>query len=675
MTFKDKSKRPAGKPSDRSGKPQTRKPSAASADKTASKPVRAPRAEAPAGDETMKPERISKLLARAGVASRRDIERMIMEGRVAVNGKVLETPVHNATLADKIEVDGQPIRGIERTRLWLYHKPAGLVTTNSDPEGRSTVFENLPEELPRVMSIGRLDINTEGLLLLTNDGGLARVLELPTTGWLRRYRVRAYGEVDQPALDALKEGIAVDGVLYGAIDATLDRKQGHNVWITMGLREGKNREIKNVLGALGLEVNRLIRVSYGPFQLGDLPEGKVQEVRGRMLRDQLGPRLIEESKANFDAPIYAHGVEVDEEEAAAAAKKPAREAKPEWGREERPTDKKRAAPKDWSDKGDRRERALGRLDTRRDDGKPGDKFADKPKRPAGNTKGRTANVWMAPGARPLGEKAAAAAARRKPDPRGPKPAERFDDRPTSTVQITRARDEEGDWIRADGPDQKPAGRGGDRGGDRGGKPGGFGARPPRRDGDDRAPRREGSDRGPKRDFGDRAERAPRREGDDRGPRKDFGDRGPRKDFGDRGPRKPFGDKPDRPRTERFTPDRARDDRPRDDRPRDARPRDDRPRDDRPRGERPAGDRPFGDKPRGARPAGDRPFGDRPAGKSFGKPAGKPSAKPAGKSFGGKPGGGKSFGGKPGGRPAGGPRTGGPGGKPAGGSRGAPKGKR
>ncbi|THV16645.1 pseudouridine synthase [Rhizobium rhizophilum] len=657
MTFKDKSKRPAGKPSDRSGKPQTRKPSAKSADqfedKPASKPARSPRAEASAAEDVVKPERISKLLARAGVASRRDIERMIMEGRVSVNGKVLETPVLNATLADTIEVDGQPIRGIERTRLWLYHKPAGLVTTNSDPEGRSTVFENLPEELPRVMSIGRLDINTEGLLLLTNDGGLARVLELPTTGWLRRYRVRAYGEVDQPALDALKEGIAVDGVLYGAIDATLDRKQGHNVWITMGLREGKNREIKNVLGALGLEVNRLIRVSYGPFQLGDLPEGKVQEVRGRMLRDQLGPRLIEESKANFDAPIYAHGVEVDEEEAAASAKKPSREAKPEWARDERPTDKKRAAPKDWSDKGDRRERALGRLDTRRDDGKPGDKFADKPKRPAGNTKGRTANVWMAPGARPLGEKAAAAAARRRPDPRGAKPADRFDDRPTSTVQITRARDEEGDWIRADGPDQKPGGRDGGRGG----KPGGFGARPPRRDGDDRAPRREGSDRGPKRDFGDRAERAPRREGEDRGPRKDFGDRGPRK---------PFGDKPDRPRTERFTPDRARDDRPRDDRPRDARPRD-----DRPRGERPAGDRPFGDKPRGARPAGDRSFGDKPAGKSFGKPSGRP----AGKSFGGKPGGGKSFGGKPGGRASGGPRSGGPGGKPSGPRTGAPKGKR
>lgn len=661
MTFKDKSRRPGGKPSDRSGKPQTRKPSAKPSAASADKPARVARAEASASDDTMKPERISKLLARAGVASRRDIERMIMEGRVAVNGKVLETPVLNATLADKIEVDGQPIRGIERTRLWLYHKPAGLVTTNSDPEGRPTVFENLPEDLPRVMSIGRLDINTEGLLLVTNDGGLARVLELPTTGWLRRYRVRAYGDVDQPALDALKEGIAVDGVLYGAIDATLDRKQGHNVWITMGLREGKNREIKNVLGALGLEVNRLIRISYGPFQLGDLPEGQVLEVRGRMLRDQLGPRLIEDAKANFDAPIYAHGVETDEEEVAAPAKKPGREQKADWGRDERPADKKRAAPKDWADKGDKRERALGRLDTRRDDGKSGDKFADKPKRPVGNTKGRTANVWMAPGARPLGEKAAAAAARRKPDPRGAKPAERFDDRPTSTVQITRARDDEGDWIRADGPDQKPGGRGGDRGEKRGG----FGARPPRRDGDDRAPRREGADRGPrregtdrgpKRDFGDRAERAPRREGEERGPRREGTDRGPRRDFGDRAERAPRRDGEERGPRREFSdrgPKRDFGDRP---------PREDRPRDDRPRGERP-----FGDKPRGG-----KPFGDKPAGKSFG---GKPSGKPAGKSFGGKPGGGKSFGGKPGGRPAGGPRAGGPGGKPSGPRTGAPKGKR
>ncbi|MGL3606039.1 pseudouridine synthase [Rhizobium sp. G187] len=685
MTFKDKSRRPAGKPADRGGKPLTRNSAAKSAaSKSDDKPARAPRApraDVSSGDEAMKPERISKLLARAGVASRRDIERMIMEGRVSVNGVVLESPVLNATLADTIEVDGQPIRGIERTRLWLYHKPAGLVTTNSDPEGRPTVFDNLPEDLPRVMSIGRLDINTEGLLLLTNDGGLARVLELPTTGWLRRYRVRAYGEVDQPALDALKEGIAVDGVLYGAIDATLDRKQGHNVWITMGLREGKNREIKNVLGALGLEVNRLIRISYGPFQLGDLPEAQVQEVRGRMLRDQLGPRLIEDSKANFDAPIYSHGAPVEDDEEP-GQKKPQKAAKAEWGRDERAggsSDRKRSGDKggkpeksgwtDRGDKGDRRERALDRLDTRRDDG-------DKPKRPPLGTKSRTANVWMAPGARPLGEKAAAAAARRRPDPRAGKADDRVDSRPTSTVQITRARDEEGDWIRADGPDKKSGF--GDRGprregGDRGPRKD-FGDRAPRREAGDR-PRPEGADRGPRREGavgGPRREGAvggPRREGGDRGPRKDFGDRGPRKDFGDRGPRKAFGDKSERPRTERFTPDRARDDRP----------RDDRPRDDRPRGERPAGDRPFGDKPRGARPAGDRPFGDRPAGKPFG-------GKPAGKSFGGKPGGGKSFGGKPGARPAGarsdGPRGfgGKPGGgsgagRPAGGGRGAPKGKR
>lgn len=220
------------------------------------------------------------------------------------------------------------------------------MTTNADPEGRPTVFDNLPEELPRVMSIGRLDINTEGLLLLTNDGGLARALELPATGWLRRYRVRAHGEIDQDALDKLKDGIAVDGVLYGSIEATLDRTQGSNVWITMGLREGKNREIKNVLGALGLDVNRLIRISYGPFQLGDLPEGHVIEVRGRTLRDQLGPRLIEEAKANFDAPIYNAATVAAEEETEPAA--------PE----------KRERPRRDEDK---RERALSRLDTKRDD--------------------------------------------------------------------------------------------------------------------------------------------------------------------------------------------------------------------------------------------------------------------------------------------------------------------
>ncbi|WP_321449042.1 pseudouridine synthase [uncultured Cohaesibacter sp.] len=256
-------------------------------------------------------ERIAKIMARAGLCSRRDAETWIKEGRVSVNGKVLDTPAVNIHTKDKVLVDGAPLPVRERTRLWLYHKPKGLVTTTSDPEGRPTVFEKLPQGLPRVITVGRLDINTEGLLLLTNDGGLARVLELPTTGWLRRYRVRAYGRVTQAQLDTLADGIALEGVLYGSIDAQLEREVGDNVWITVALREGKNREVKKVLGHLGLDVNRLIRVSYGPFQLLDLDEGKVQEVRGRILRDQLGERLVEESGADFDAPILT---EVPKEE-------------------------------------------------------------------------------------------------------------------------------------------------------------------------------------------------------------------------------------------------------------------------------------------------------------------------------------------------------------------------
>ena len=239
-----------------------------------------------------------------GIASRRDAEELIAAGRIRVNGKVLSSPAFNVLPRDDtIELDGTPIPPIERTRLFLFNKPAGIVTTNRDPEGRKTVFDALPKELPRLMTIGRLDINTEGLLLLTNDGGLARVLELPATGWLRRYRVRVHGTPDENALVELKNGIAVDGVFYGSIEATLDRQQGTNAWLTIGLREGKNREVKNILGALGLEVTRLIRISYGPFQLGELPEGHVWEMKGRTLRDQLGERLIEEAGANFEADI------------------------------------------------------------------------------------------------------------------------------------------------------------------------------------------------------------------------------------------------------------------------------------------------------------------------------------------------------------------------------------
>ncbi|OAV53038.1 pseudouridine synthase [Rhizobium sp. WYCCWR10014] len=701
MTPKDKPKRPGAKPLSR----DIRSKAGPKADGEKPAKPAAARAVAAETDGEAKAERISKVMARAGVASRRDIERMIMEGRVTLNGRVLETPVVNVTLADRIEVDGVPIRGIERTRLWLYHKPAGLVTTNADPEGRPTVFDNLPEELPRVMSIGRLDINTEGLLLLTNDGGLARALELPATGWLRRYRVRAHGEIDQDALDKLKDGIAVDGVLYGSIEATLDRTQGSNVWITMGLREGKNREIKNVLGALGLDVNRLIRISYGPFQLGDLPEGHVVEVRGRTLRDQLGPRLIEEAKANFDAPIYNAAAVAAEEEAEPAA--------PE----------KRERPRRDEDK---RERALSRLDTKRDDRHGGARKEDdrrdggrrddeRPKRPQPLGQRRSANVWMAPGARPLGEKAAAKAAKnaqtaRKRGEQSPAKGTGFDrieDRPRT--QVNRVREEDGEWIRSsEQPHRKDEGEGF-------GRKRGFGDRPAREDrgSGDRPARGE-------RPFGDRPSRGDRPFGD-----KPRGDRKPRTD-GDERPRaarssagegrseRPRGDRPsgDRPsRGDRPFGDKPRGDRkPRadgDERPRAARSsagegRSERPRGDRPSGDRPSrGDRPFGDKPRGDRrpredgderpraarsfagegrserprgvrsfgdkPSGDRPSGDRPRGKGFAaKPGG---AKPGGaKSFSGKPKGAKPGGAKPGGdrpggdRPASGPSRGGAKGK-------------
>jgi 23S rRNA pseudouridine2605 synthase len=248
-------------------------------------------------------QRIAKVMARAGVCSRRDAEAWIAEGRVSVNGKVLESPAFNVSEADDVRVDGKPLAAPERTRLFLFHKPKGLVTTARDPEGRRTVFAALPPGLPRLVAIGRLDINTEGLLLLTNDGGLARVLELPATGWLRRYRVRAHGVIDQAALDRLAGGVTIDGVAYLGVEAKLDREQGANAWLTLGLREGKNREIKKILEHLGLAVNRLIRVSFGPFELGDLAEGEVMEVRTRVLRDQLGVKLARQANANFDAPL------------------------------------------------------------------------------------------------------------------------------------------------------------------------------------------------------------------------------------------------------------------------------------------------------------------------------------------------------------------------------------
>ncbi|WP_085033960.1 pseudouridine synthase [Ensifer aridi] len=562
MTSKDKPTKPGGKTRSRDKKPH------AGGESRSAAPAVGP-------DE---PQRISKILSRAGVASRRDVERMIMEGRVKLNGVVLDTPVVNATLADHIEVDGHPIRGIERTRLWLYHKPAGLVTTNADPEGRPTVFENLPDDLPRVLSVGRLDINTEGLLLLTNDGGLARVLELPSTGWLRRYRVRAHGDIDQAALDRLKDGIAVDGVLYGAIEATLDRVQGSNVWITMGLREGKNREIKNVLGALGLDVNRLIRISYGPFQLGELPIGHVQEIRGRTLREQLGPRLIADAKANFDAPIY------NDQPAAAEAEPPAA-ATPDHGKAERGG---------WREKPeDKRARALARLDTRRDDGRDHErgsrsrgKAEDRPARPPVR-RSRASNVWMAPGARPVVEKKAKAADDATSKPVRGKGAETK--RAPRAASDVSAKAAAAPGAEAKGRTKKP-GRRKDE------SAGGFDRRRPL-DAAERKSRDHG-DRPPRREVGERprAARAARPKGEGRA----------------------FSAKAGESRKDAARPQRRGDE---------ARPSHDRPR------AKPAGAKPSGAKssaPRSSGPRDGKPKGGKPG---DGKPRG---GKPGGRSGGGRP---------------------------------------
>lgn len=242
-------------------------------------------------------DRIAKVLARAGVASRREAERMIEAGRVTVNGKAITSPALNVTGKDRITVDGKPVSEPEPSRLWLYHKPSGLVTTTRDEKGRATIFDNLPGDMPRVMSVGRLDLNSEGLLLLTNDGGIKRKLELPSTGWLRKYRVRVNGRPKDEDFAPLRKGLVIEGERFLPMDVSLNRQQGANAWLTIGLREGKNREIRRAMEDIGYAVNRLLRVSYGPFQLGSLKPGEVEEIRRRVMRDQLGLDAAPEAQA------------------------------------------------------------------------------------------------------------------------------------------------------------------------------------------------------------------------------------------------------------------------------------------------------------------------------------------------------------------------------------------
>jgi 23S rRNA pseudouridine2605 synthase len=272
---------------------------------TPAKPRRAIRPAAPGGSDAKEAhasagERIAKVLSRAGIASRREAERLIEAGEVKVNGKLVTSPALNVTARDKITVSGQPVGAPEPARLWLYYKPEGLVTSASDEKGRDTVFDHLPEDMPRVMSVGRLDLNSEGLLLLTNDGALKRKLELPSTGWLRKYRVRVKGNPTDPELDPLRKGITVEGERFQPMDVVLDRHQGANAWLTVGLREGRNREIRRAMSAIGVTVNRLIRISYGPFRLNEMKPGEVEEVRARVLKEQLGSLLP--GAAEPDAP-------------------------------------------------------------------------------------------------------------------------------------------------------------------------------------------------------------------------------------------------------------------------------------------------------------------------------------------------------------------------------------
>ncbi len=669
--------------------PQEMRDAKEAAGKKPERPKKAPKKD----DKIATGERIAKVLARAGLASRREIERLIGLGKIAVNGRILETPAVLVKATDVITVDGQVVGKAEPTRLWRYHKPVGLVTTERDPSGRPTVFDKLPADLPRVLKVGRLDLNSEGLLLLTNDGELARALELPSAGWVRRYRARALGHTTQARLDALKDGTTVEGVIYGPMEATLDKlaekADGRaNVWITVSITEGKNREVRKVLESIGLKVNRLIRLAYGPFQLGNLEPGEVEEIGPRVIREMLGDVIQlrnlppEGASQTRNAPMQRlsseGGTPAGRRSGGDRFEKKGFGDKPAFGAKKFGDKKFGDKPKEWKPRTEFEKRDFKERD-----------FDERP-RFEGDGEARD----------------------RRPDPA---PSREYGDRKPYGEKT---------WTpRAEGAERKPYG---DR---------------PKRDYGDRPPRAEGAERGARPAF--KKPYAAREDGE----RKSYGDR-PKRDFGDR-PRSdhPAGDRPafkkpyasrdnappageagayerakrefggareDRP-AKTWTPRPERSERPVGDRPTFKKPyasRDsaggERSYNDRPKrdyGDRPQGDRPAFKKPYAAREGAEsgerrsymkpnregseRPQGDRPAfkkpyasrdgaaggeRKSYGdkpRPAGggfksdRPRSdgpRPAGGGFKGGP-----RGGKPGGdRPSGGPRPGGPrpGGKPS-----------
>ncbi|WP_317673315.1 pseudouridine synthase [Thioclava sp. A2] len=574
-------------------------------------------------------ERVAKVIARSGYASRRDAEKMILAGRVSVNGKAINSPALDVAPKDKVAIDGKPIDAPQETRLWLYYKPLGLITSEKDEQGRRTIFDEMPEGMPRVLNVGRLDLNSEGLLLLTNDGGLKRRLELPETGWLRKYRVRINGRPVDTTFDPLRDGITIDGEDFQPMEVTIDRQQGANCWLTVGIREGKNREIRRAMAEIGLQVNRLIRISYGPFRLNDMKAGDVMEIRRKVLRDQLGDRLLTGEGPEEEAPRGPRGRSDDRRDG------PARRG---FG------DKPPRRDRDGDDRGERkgfgRQRDFADRDGEDRPRKP--RFGDRPSRDGDDRKGGFGKRDF--GSRDGGE--------RPSKPRwGDKPARDGDERKGGFGKR--------DFGSRDGGERPSKPRWGDkpaRDGDE--RKGGFGKRDfGSRDGGERPskprwgdkPARDGDERKGgfgKRDFGSRdgGERPskprwgdkPARDGDERKGgfgKRDFGSRdgGERKSFGDKKPYQPrrdSDDRPqgDRPRKERWSADDRKAPRP----PReDGAPKGDGQKryksdgfrsqsDAKPRGK-------FGDKFGGGKPAGkgfggrdrdDRPRGDRPMG---GKP--------------------------------------------------------